>query len=158
MVKEITKAKILQEIQDKFKLRELEPEIFSFSEMVIPTYDIEQHLGTWVTHSKTTSITSATYFSFHEVPSTERWLLRAYMLIFYNEGAYKVTGMYIDKRPTSGKYIYLDMKKGQTTSYLINLPQHVRLEPGSQLKVLIDTYVSTANLQVVLDVLKEEIR
>ena len=159
MTKEITKAFILQQIQDKFKLRELEPEVFSFSEQVIPVYNIEQHLQTWETKETQLSITSATSFEAYVVPETERWLLRAYQLIFYAEGAYKVSGVFVSQRPKgAGNYIYLDLAKGQTTSYLVTLPTPVVLEPGNKLYVLIDTYVSTASLDVILDVQKEEIR
>ena len=158
MTKEITKAYILQQIQDKFKLRELEPEVFRFSEQVIPTYDVSQHLGNWVVLNATVSITSAASFVFFDVPETERWLLRSYLVIFGGTGAIKGSGLMVNQRPGSSDYIYLDLKKGQEVSYLVNLPVSVVLHPGNELKYLIDTYVSTQNLTVRVDVLKEEIR
>ena len=158
MTKEITKANILQEIQDKFKLRELMPEKFSFSEMVIPVYDIESHLGKWDTETKTVSITSIAGFTFFTVPANERWFLRAYQLVFGATGAIKATGVLIINRAGAGDYIYLDMVKGQEVSYVINLPNPVLLNPGNRLQIYIDTYVSTQNLSLIIDVLKEEIR
>ena len=44
MTKEITKSFILQQIQDKFRLREFTAENFLFSETVIPIYNVENHL------------------------------------------------------------------------------------------------------------------
>ena len=159
MTKEITKAFILQQIQDKFKLRELAPEIFRFSEEVVPTYDIEQHLMTWEVMSETESITSATSFGFFTVPQNEQWLLRSYMVIYGMAGAIKGTGLYIAYRPTvAADMIYLDMKKSQEVSYLINLSVPVILHPGNMLRYMIDTYVSTQDLTIAIDVQKEEIR
>ena len=159
MTKEITKAIIIQEIQDKFKLREFEPEVFTFSERVTPIYDIREHLTHWEVKQETESITSgSTPFLFFTVPDKEQWRLRAYQLIFYNAGAYQVSGLYISHRPGAGDYIYLDLKKNQADSYLVNLSTPVILQPSNRLYVLVDTYVSTANLKLLIDVEVEEIR
>ena len=158
MTKEITKAYILQQLQDKFKLREFEPGNFLFSETVIPVYNIEPHLSTWEVKEKTVNITSADSFTFFTVPFNERWTLRAYQLIFQMTGAIKASGLLVSHRPTDPDYIYLDLKKGQEVSYLVNLPQHVVLDPENMLKVLIDTYVSPQDLIVRVDVKREEIR
>jgi len=156
MTKEITKAIILQEIQDKLKLREFTPAQFLFEESVVPTYDINQHLGHWEVLAKTVSITSTTNFTFFAVPSTERWTLRAYQVLYGMTGAIKGSGLYVAARPSSS--LYLDLKKGQEVSYLVNLPQHVVLEPGNVLEYYIDTYVSTQNLEIRVDVWKEQLR
>ena len=159
MTKEITKAKILQEIQDKFGLREFEAAKFLFDETVVPVYNIEGHLGVWSVDSATKSITSATDFIFFAVPEGERWLLRAYMIIFGATGAHKGSGLYMGYRPYPGiNIMYLDLKKGQDVSYLVNLPAAVELAPKTQLKYLIDDYTSTQTLTIYIDVLKEKIR
>ena len=158
MTKEITKAIILQQIQDKFQLRELEPEIFRFSEMVVPTYNIEQHLKHWEILSETVSITSATAFGFFTVPATERWVLRAYQVTFGATGPHKGSGLFMKYRPNATDYIYLDLKKNQEISYLINLSPPVVLEPKNMLAYMIDTYVSVQDLTISIDVQKEEIR
>ena len=158
MTKEITKAYILQQIEDKFKLREFEPSPFVFSETVVPVYNIEQHLMSWHVYEKAVNITSAAAFVFFNVPDNERWLMRAYMVIFGATGAHKGTGLYIKNRTASGDYIYLDMIKGQEVSYLVNLPTPVVLEPGNILSYSIDTYVSDQAITIFIDVQKEEIR
>ena len=158
MTKEITKANILQEMQDKFKLREFESVKFLFEETVVPVYNIEQHLEKWEVDVKTVSITSASSFEFFEVPANERWKLRSYFVVYLATGAIKGSGLFIDKRPCPGCFIYLDLVKGQEVSYIVNLPQLVTLNPGNKLEYLIDTYVSTQNLQIFIDVMKEEIR
>jgi hypothetical protein len=159
MTKEITKASILQEIQDKFGLREFEPAKFLFDETVVPVYDIERHLTKWEIMEMTVSITSAAGFYFFKVPANERWLLRAYQVIYGMTGAHKGSGLYIDYRPPStATAMYLDLKKGQDVSYLVNLPNPVMLSPGNRLYYLIDDYTSTQNLTIDIDVQKEEIR
>ena len=157
MTKEITKAYIIQEIEDRFKMRELEPEVFSFSERVQPIYDIKSHLEETEIVVKTVSITSATNFLFFTVPANERWYLRSYNVIFLAAGAYKVTGLYIRRVPST-EWIYLDMIEAQTVSYAVNLPIVVRLDPGDSLRMLIDDYTSTADLKVNIDVIKEVLR
>ncbi|MCK4529248.1 hypothetical protein KAW18_17935 [candidate division WOR-3 bacterium] len=159
MTKEITKARILQEIEDKFKLREWIPDKFTFSEEVIPVYNIEPHLQKWEVEDTTVSITSASGFTFFTVPQTERWLLRGYNVIYGMTGAIKGSGLFIDHRPTDNThYIYLDLVKGQEVSYILNLPVPVVLEPGNRVRYLIDTYVSTQDLSIFIDVQKEELR
>ena len=156
MTKEITKARIIQEIQDKFALRELEPEVFSFSELVIPTYDVEQHLLAWTAKYTTVSITSAAGFEFFEVPESEKWKLRRYDVVFMATGAYKVTGLYVTRKGASN--VYLDMTKAQTVSYHIDLVEPVDLQPGDKVYILVDDYTSTANLRVYIDYQIEVVR
>ena len=158
MTKEITKAYILQEIQDKFTLREFEPDKFLFSETVIPIYNVAPHLTKNEVRHNTISITNAGAFVFFTVPENERWFLRAYQVIFGATGAHKGTGLYIGDRPGAGDYIYIDLKKNQEISYLVTLDTPVRIQPGSNLRYLIDTFVSTQNLTIDIDVEIEEIR
>ena len=159
MTKEITKSIILQEIQDKLKLREFEPDNFLFSETVIPTYNIEQHLLHWEVLVETVSITSATNFLFFTVPDNERWTLRAYSLYYGMTGAIKGTGLYMINRPGGNTTsFFLDLKKNQEVSYLVNLPFPVVIDAGTELRYLIDTYVTTQDLTVRCDVMREEIR
>ena len=156
MTKEITKARIIQEIQDKFALRELEPEVFSFSERVIPTYNVEQHLLAWTAKYETVQMTSAAAFEFFEVPENEKWKLRRYDVVFLAAGAYKVTGLYVARKGSS--HVYLDLKKAQTESYHIDLVEPVDLQPGDKIHVLIDDYTSTAGLRVYIDYQIEVVR
>ena len=158
MTKEITKAYILQQLQDRFKLREFEAAAFLFDETVVPTYNIGPHLGRFEVKHATVSITSATGFAFFTVPQTERWTLRAYQVIYGMTGAIKGTGLYAIWRPGAVDYIYFDMTKGQEVSYLINLPVPVVLESSTRLFYNIDTYVSTQDLTIDIDVMVEEIR
>ena len=157
MTKEITKAFILQEIQDKFKLRDLIPEKFSFSEQVIPTYDIGEHLLHSEVEDKTRSITAGNQgVSFFTVPENERWSLHGYNVIFLT-GDFKVTGVMVYKPAVAG-YFYLDMTLNQDVSYAKLLPQDVVLEPGDDLYIYIDAYVSTGNLMLRALLTVEEIR
>ena len=159
MTKEITKAFILQEIQDKFGLREFEAAKFLFNETVVPVYNIERHLTSWSVDSQTVSITSATSFYFFSVPQNERWTVRAYMVIYGMTGAHQGSGLYMDHRPPGNiDMMYLDLKKGQDVSYLVNLPVPVEMLPRTRLYYTIDSYTSTQNLTIHIDVLKEEIR
>ena len=149
----------MQELQDKFGLREFEASRFLFNETVIPTYEIGGHLKKWEVTSNTQNVTTTGDIFFFEVPNTERWILRAYQVIYLMTGAIKGSGLIATLRPnTSAHFIYLDLKKGQEVSYLVNLPCPVVLEPGNMLKYVIDTYVSSQNLTIYIDIQKEEIR
>ena len=159
MTKEITKAFILQQMENKFGLREFAAAKFLFDETVIPTYDISEHLEIRTIEQQNVSITAATAFLFFTVSADERWSFSNYNLSFYSEGAYKVSGLSI-KRTLSGigAVIYLDLTKGQTTSYSVSLGTPVMLDPGDEIRVLIDTYVSTADLRLSIDVQKSILR
>ena len=159
MTKEITKANILQEMQDKFKLRELVPETFRFSEEVVPVYSIEQHIQRWEVAVDTASVTAGPlgYLMFY-VPEDQNWIIRGYNVIFMAAGAYTVTGVYVNRMVPTGDVVYLDMTAGQTVSYAVNLPVPIKLTPGQRIYVYVDGYTSTADLRLYLDVMKENIR
>ena len=160
MTKEITKAFILQQIQDKFKLRELVPEIFTFSEMVVPVYSVEEHLNYTTADYRTESVTGTGAVLFFTVPDTERWFLQRYSLVFVGAGAYTVAGVYVrrEKEVRSGVVIYLDLTAAQTISYAVDLPKTVRLDPGDTIQATIDGYTSPQDLRLYIDYLKEELR
>ena len=157
MTKEITKSIILQEIQDKFKLREFADAKFLFDETVIPVYNVEQHLAHAEVKEKTVSITSGPAgFLFFTLPWTERWSIHTYNIIFMT-GVFSVTGLMVARR-LDADYIYIDMTQGQTTSYTVNLPKDIICNPGDTLRVYVDGYTSTGNLMLRLDTTVEEVR
>ena len=156
MTKEITKARIIQEIQDKFKLREFSPEKFLFNETVVPIYNVEPHLGKWEIKRKTTSITSISYPTFFTVPESEKWTIRAYQPTFMT-GSYSIAGVLVG-RPDATTYIYLDLKAAQNVSYVVNLPVPVIVQPGEVIFVNVDGYTTTGDLLLHMDVMVEEIR
>ena len=159
MTKEITKAFIIQQIQDKFQLRELTPERFRFSEMVVPTYDVEQHLQRWESTTNTVYVTSAANYTFFTVPATERWVLRAYNVIFLGAGAFTIAGIYVLRHTrVNESFVYLDLTAAQTVSYLNTLPEAITLEPGDMLRINVDGYTSAQNLRMDIDYRKETLR
>ena len=160
MTKEITKAFIIQQIQDKFKLRDLYPEKFSFQESVVPIYDISQHLMTYTARYVEKSVTEIGGILFFEVPQNERIYLNGYTIVFMAEGGYTVTGLSIIRKKEINPYsfVYLDMTKNQSVSYTVNLPKTVILDSGDKLYINIDGYTSTQNLRLYIDYMREEIR
>ena len=159
MTKEITRSIILQEIQDKFKLREFEPETFTFGEHVVPIYDVGSHLLPWSATLYTRSVTGTGGVLFHTVPQDERWYISSYDMIFMT-GAYTVAGLYIDRvsKEHALALPYLDLKPAQSVSYHVELMKLVRLDAGDSTYVNIDGYTSTGDLRIVADIIKEEIR
>ena len=159
MTKEITKATILQEMQDKLKLREFDPANFLFSETVHPVYNIEQHLQHWKTAYAEQTIMSAVGVTFFTVPQNERWYVNGYNIVFMGAGAYTVSGMYIERIDAGiGVFLYLDLTAAQTVSYAVNLPKVLALNPGDQLNINIDSYTSPQDLRLYIDYMVEEIR
>ena len=158
MTKEITKAYIIQQIEDRFKLRELVPEKFSFSEMVVPTYDIREHLRTAIVTAKTLSISETGGVEYFKIPSNEEWHLNGYNVIFTGAGAITVAGVYITRTYHSAYFLYLDLTAAQTVSYVVDLPKPVILHSGDTININIDGYTSTQGLYLYIDVVKEEIR
>jgi len=159
MTKEITKAIILQEMQDKFALREFEPSNFLFDETVVPVYEIRGHLQIWRSNRITVSITAATNFLVTQVPMNERWTLRAYSITFAS-GAFTIAGIYIRRNAcdSANDFSYLDLKAAQDTAYLVSLNPPVTLEPLDNIRVNADGYTTTGNIYVHMDYMKEEIR
>ena len=159
MTKEITKAFILQEMQDKFKLRDLVPEIFRFSEEVVPVYNIEQHIEHWKARYVTVSITGAGAIAVYSAPSSERVTLWRYDVIFMAVGAYTVSGIYTRRAADPAiNFCYLDLGSAKSASYHIELSQPVVLEPGDSLYVNVDGFTSPADLRLYFDYKREELR
>ena len=158
MTKEITKAFILQQIQDKFGMREFAPAAFLFDETVVPVYNIEQHLEEMYTRYVIKSITSTGGKTLLAVPGTERWHLKRYDVVFMGVSTFTVAGVYITRinRSPADSYIYLDLEAAQSVSYHKDVD--VILNPGDIVGVSIDGYTSTADLRLYVDYLREEIR
>ena len=158
MTKEITKAFILQEIQDKFKLRELEPDRFTFSEQVVPVYNVKEHLGLYRVSFAQKTATSTGGLEFFEVPDNEQWVVNGYNVTFMGVVTVTVAGVYITRVPLSDSILYLDLSAAQAVSYCVNLPKSLLLKSGDTLNICIDGYTSTMDLRLYIDVLKETIR
>ena len=158
MTKEITKSIILQQIQDKFKLRDFEPANFLFDETVIPVYDIGPHLYNRHVMMKTMSVTAGPAgILFFTVPMDERWTFTNYNVTFMT-GVFTVTGLYIHRTATGTESIYLDQVLGRTGSYAINVASPIVLDAGDKVWMYIDGYTSTGDLRLTIDVMKETIR
>ena len=159
MTKEITKSIILQELENKFGLREFDLAKFLFDETVIPTYDVGQHLGTWYQNRRTVAITGTGAALFYTVPMDEKWHVSRYDVVFMT-GVYSIAGMYIDRvhELAADTTVYLDLKAAQTTSYHIEIATPVVLEPGDLIYANVDGYTSTGDLRIYIDFLREKIR
>ena len=158
MTKEITKARILQELQDKFALREFESAPFLFEETVVPVYNIEQHLEEWATRFVTVSVTATGPAVIYRVPAGERWTLRRYDAVFMT-GAYTIAGIYTRRTQyTTDTFCYLDLGAAKSTSYHIDLINPVVLMPEDYILVNVDGYTTTGNFRLYFDYLKEELR
>ena len=157
MTKEITKANILQEMTDKLRLRELMTEKFVFSEMVIPTYNIEQHLEEWWHNFVDVSITGIGGFMFYTIPQNEKWHLKRYDVVFMT-GVYTIAGVYIARKNQSpaAATVYADLTAAQNTSY--HNETDVVLTRGDSILINVDGYTSTGNLRLYIDYMKERIR
>lgn len=157
MTKEITKAFILQQLQDKMGLREFASSPFLFDETVVPVYNIEQHLMEWWQEYVTVSITAMGGVPFFIVPEDEKWTLRRYDVVFMT-GNFTIAGVYIERknRTPGGAYVYLDLKAAQNTSY--HIETDVVLTRGDKVYVNVDGYTTTGNLRLYADYLMEKIR
>ena len=157
MTKEITKAVILQEMQDKFKLREFDPAQFLFDETVVPIYNIEQHLEEWWNQYVSASITGTGPAFFVETPQDEKWHLKRYDVVFMS-GVYTIAGVYIKRKNSSpaGASVYLDLTAAQNVSY--HQETDVVLTRGDALYANVDGYTSTGSLRLYMDFVKEKIR
>ena len=158
MTKEITKAYILQQIQDKLGLRELVPGKFSFDESVVPIYNIEQHLRIQKAAYSEVSITSATGFVFFTVPADEKWFINGYNVIFMGSGAIKVAGVYVTRKSYATVFTYIDLTKNQAISYANYFITPISLGSGDKLSINVDEYTSTQNLRLYIDYMVEKIR
>ena len=157
MTKEITKAIILQQLQDRLKLREFDPAKFLLDETVVPTFDIRGELEVSTLAQNTKNITATGASGFFIVPQNERWRLTRYDVVFMT-GAFTVAGMYWRKGDSVDNFVYLDLKAAQDTSYHITVNPAVVMPPNSFLNVNVDGFTSAGSLRVYIEYIKEELR
>ena len=158
MTKEITKSYILQQIQDKFKLRELVPEVFSFQETVVPVYHVEPHLTKWEIKREVNAISGTGASVFFQVPGNETWILRSYTVEFLGVPTIKLAGAYIQRGCDVNHYIYLDLEKNQILSYVNILPEAIHIDSGDQIFLNVDDFTSGMSIAMKIDVKVEEVR
>ena len=144
MTKEITKAIILQQIQEKFGLRELESEIFRFSEMVIPIYDIGMHVKNWDLQRYREEITGNGSLHFITVPDNERWKMRRIIVVAEAGGTYNIAIIYIyhPSHSTDNNYIFYNtvapIAAGTVT--IFEFPQDIPVEEGDNIDINISGF------------------
>ena len=158
MTKEITKAFILQQIQDKFGLREYEAAKFLFEESVVPVYNIDRHLGLPMSRLVQISITETGGIEFYKVDDDQIWTLHRYVVVPMGAGAFTMAGVYLTRTNNAAYFIYLDLTAGQTAAYANDLPKPARLYPGDTININIDGYTSTQSLRLYIDYTREMIR
>jgi len=157
MTKQITKAIVLQEMQDKFKMREFDPANFLFDETVVPVYEIGEHFRHHRIKKHTTSISEIGGVTVAIVPSNERWELSRYDVVFVS-GAYTVAGAFIRRQVSGYDSVYMDLTAAQSTSYHVSLPVPAILGPGDNLGINVDGFTSPGTLYFYEDAVVEEIR
>ena len=158
MTKEITKANILQEMQDKFKLRDFDPAKFLFNEMVIPTYNIAQHLEHWKIEYSAVTVTGTGNVLFYTVPSNEKWILHRYDVVFVGVNTCTIAGANIRRLDGTPDSVYLDLTAGQTLSYHKDVQVPATLVAGDRLYINFDGFTSNQVVRLYIDYMMEEIR
>ena len=161
MTKEITKAYILQQLEDKMGLREFTASPFLFDETVIPVYNIEQHLQQQWSGYIEVSIIDTGGVLLLSVPADQRQTFARYDVVFMGISTCTVAGVYVKRRsghnPT-GSFTYLDLTAAQTVSYHIDLHTPVMMDPDDKLYISIDGYTSPMNIRFYYDYIREDIR
>ena len=145
MTKEITKVDIIQQIQDKFKLREFETSSFLFSEKVVPTYDIGQHVKQWALHRDRIEITGNGGAYFPDVPQTEQWRIRRITLIHETGANFDITQFaYYATGEISFDYLFYDTTTpiASGTVKIFQLPQDLILSHGMRFFITIANFVA----------------
>ena len=160
MTKEITKAYILQQLEDKMGLREFTASPFLFDETVIPVYNIEQHLQRQWNGYVEVSVSATGGISLVTIPQQQRRTVARYDIVFMGVSTCTVAGVYVKRinRSPTDAYTYLDLTAAQTVSYHIELPTPVVMEAGDQFCITIDGYTSPMNIRFYYDYIREDIR
>jgi len=158
MTKEITKAIILQQLQDKLGLREYEVAPFLLSETVIPIYEISPHFKHRKIEYASRTVTATGNVVFFTVPHNERWTLQRYDVIFMGAGAITAAGATIRRLDGLPDIVYLDLTAAQTISYHVSVSPGVVLDHGDVIGIYVDGYTSTQALRLYIDYEVEEIR
>jgi len=158
MSKEITKAIVLQQLQDKLGLRDYEVAPFLFSETVIPIYDIGPHFKHRKIEYASRDIAATGNVIFFVVPQNERWKLQLYDVVFMGAGAYTVAGATIRRLDGLPDTVYLDMTAAQTISYHVSVSPGIVLDPADAIGINVDGYTSPQALRLYIDYEVEEIR
>jgi len=152
MTKEITKANIIQEIQNKFQLREFTPAQFLFDETVVPTYDMGQHVKAWDMSRGRVAVSANGTLIPYAVPETEQWRIRRLSLINETGGNFDVDQIftYHPSVPTAITYVFYNTASpiGTGTVKIFEFPQDIPMSPGEHVMINISNYVGAGYVSV----------
>ena len=130
MTKEITKAILLQELKDKFELRDFEAARFLFDETVVPTYDIGEHVKLWESARSRIAIAANGSTHFFRVEMDERWSVRKIDVFNETGGNFDITQVYLYTDVNTNQFLFHDtvapIANGTVTMF--DLPQDIRME------------------------------
>ena len=143
MTKEITKSIILQEMQDKFQLRDFESARFLFDETVIPTYDVGAHVKHWTVTRDRQVVSGNGALFFHVVPYDERWRVRKIDVYSETGGNFDIDQIFIATAGTEYQYLFFNTAApiANGTVNMFNLPQDIAM----QRSMLYTVYINVAN-------------
>ena len=158
MTKEITKSIILQEIADKFALRDFEPEKFLFGEYVIPTYDIAPHVRNWVNTRHRIEVTGNGSYQILYVPATERYHVRRMSLLHETGANFDIDQVLIAGLSGSVQYLFYDTVAPITsgTVKIFEFIQDIPMQQGSLWEMMFNVSNFVTGGYVATHVLNEE--
>ena len=158
MTKEITKASILQEIQNKFGLRDFESERFLFGELVTPIYDIAPHVRNWVTERYRSSVTGNGPVQILYVPADTEYRIRRVSVLHETGANFDIDQVFLEGVGNAVQYLFYDTVAPITsgTVKLFEPTQDIPMRKGDLIYMWFNVSNYVAGGFVSVHVLKEE--
>jgi len=143
MVKKVGNAQIVTRLTNKFQLTDLEPEILSMQERIVPVTDADDILKRWRLLRTVNSISATGYSTVIAAPAGQRYYLRG-VDVELSTGTYTMTKIAI--KSLSGYRVDVLIQAAGTK--IIWVPPHpdFYLDYGWQVDVYVDAYTGTGNV------------
>ena len=156
-MKRITRANVMGELVDKFALQEYEREDFLFGEFVVPTYDIGNHVKTWVCEEERKAISANGATHFFLIPVTELWHVRRIDVIHETGANFDIDQVFFYGSALKHQYLFYDTTTPivSGTIKIFDLPQDVPMKTSQLINLYINVVNFVAGGYVSVHMLKE---
>lgn len=158
-MKKITKAILMQQLVDRFKLQEHVREEFVFLEEVLPVFELKSLLDDWdIRYTGALGVTAISLIKVLEAPMNERITIRDIEINQASGTFTYISIILVRNKDVVNKLRYYEWGASQSGRSVLNLAQDLVLDPGDYLEVYCDGFTTNGNLFGTFNCLIETLR
>lgn len=141
-MKKINLIKIWDRLRSRFDLSDLQLELPTLSETVVPTTNVDDLLKTTKVSLVTSAVSATGFVTFLTVPAGKRYVIKN-VLMNKSSGTWTFDRLAITKDTVQ---VYYDLVGSGVTFKRWDIPISFKLDPGDSLQFYVDSYTGAGNM------------